>query len=374
MRIAVNAIFLQKGQMEGYGWFVQEVFSRLAIKYPEHEFLLVFDRPFDQSFLFAPNCTPIVVGPPARHPASFFYWYNIAAPAALSKYKPDVWVNPYGFCSTSSSIPQILMVHDLAYIHYPKSIAWHQYLYYKWFTPSFIKKAASILTVSNFSKQDLIKHFPKAANKISTLYPAARKGFQPISWEEKSQDKDSYSDGREYFLFVGGVHPRKNLLNLLKAFSLFKKWQKSNMKLLVAGRMAWQYQDLLEKIKTYKYREDLVLLGALEETQLTRISASAYALVYPSFFEGFGMPIVEAMQSGVPVIASNTSSMPEVGADAALYADPNDPDAIAQQMLLLYKDEKLRNFQIEQGLARADVFSWDQTADLVWEKILAIAK
>lgn len=86
------------------------------------------------------------------------------------------------------------------------------------------------------------------------------------------------------------------------------------------------------------------------------------------------MPIVEAMQSGVPVIASNTSSMPEVGAEAALYADPNDPDAIAQQMLLLYKDEKLRNFQIEQGLARADVFSWDQTADQVWEKILAIAK
>jgi len=374
MRIAVNAIFLQKGQMEGYGWFVQEVFSRLAIQNPEHEFLLVFDRPYDPSFVFAPNCTPIVVGPAARHPASFYYWYNIAAPAALRKYKPNIWVNPYGFCSTSSSIPQLLMVHDLAYKHYPKFIAWHQYLYYQWFTPSFIKKAASILTVSNFSKQDLIKHFPKAASKISVLYPAARKAFQPLSWEEKSQVKDSYSDGREYFLFVGGIHPRKNLLNLLKAFSLFKKWQKSNMKLLVAGRMAWQYQDLLEKIKTYKYRDDLVMLGALEETQLTRITASAYALVYPSFFEGFGMPILEAMQSGVPVIASNTSSMPEVGSDAALFADPNDPDAIAQQMLLLYKDEKLRNFQIEQGLARADVFSWDKTADQVWEKILAIAK
>jgi glycosyltransferase involved in cell wall biosynthesis len=374
MRIAVNAIFLQKGKMEGYGWFVQEVFSRLAIKYPEHEFLLVFDRPYDESFVFAPNCKAIVVGPPARHPGSFFYWYNIAAPAALSKYKPDVWVNPYGFCSTISSIPQLLMIHDLAYLHYPKFIAWHQYWYYKIFTPGFIKKAASILTVSEFSKQDLIKHFPKAVPKVSTVYPAARKDFQPISWEEKSQVKDSFSDGREYFLFVGGVHPRKNLLNLLKAFSLFKKWQKSNMKLLVAGRMAWQYEDLLEKIKTYKYRDDLILLGALDEAQLTRVTASAYALVYPSFFEGFGMPILEAMQSGVPVITSNTSSMPEVGVDAALYADPNDPDAIAQQMLLLYKDEKLRNFQIEKGLARADAFSWDQTAEKVWEKILAIAK
>jgi glycosyltransferase involved in cell wall biosynthesis len=374
MLIAVNAIFLQKGQMEGYGWFVQEVFSRLAAKYSEHKFLLVFDRPYDESFVFTPNCTPIVVGPAARHPVSFFYWYNIAVPAALRKFKPDIWVNPYGFCSTSSSIPQLLMVHDLAYLHYTKFIAWHQYYYYKWFTPGFIKKATNILTVSEFSRQDLINHFPKAATKISVVYPAARKGFRPISWEDKSQVKDGFSDGREYFLFVGGIHPRKNLLNLLKAFSLFKKWQKSNMKLLVAGRMAWQFEDLLEKIKTYKYREDLILLGALEESQLARITASAYALVYPSFFEGFGMPILEAMQSGVPVIASNTSSMPEVGVDAALYADPNDPDAIAKQMLLLYKDEKLRNFQIEKGLARADEFSWDQTAEQVWEKILTVAK
>ncbi len=374
MLIAVNAIFLQKGRMEGYGWFVQEVFSRLATQHPEHQFLLVFDRPYDDSFVFAPNCKPIVVGPPARHPGSFFYWYNVAAPAALKKFKPDVWVNPYGFCSTSSSIPQLLMVHDLAYLHYPKFIAWHQNWYYKLFTPGFIKKAKQVLTVSDFSKADLAKHFPNAENKINTVYPAAREGFQPLSWEEKNQVKDSFSDGREYFLFVGGIHPRKNLLNLLKAFSLFKKWQKSNMKLLVAGRMAWQYEDLLEKIKTYKYREDLVLLGALEEAQLSRITASAYALVYPSFFEGFGMPIVEAMQSGVPVIASNTSSMPEVGADAALYADPNDPDAIAKQMLLLYKDEKLRNFQIDKGLERVQDFSWDKTAQVVWEKILAIAK
>lgn len=176
------------------------------------------------------------------------------------------------------------------------------------------------------------------------------------------------------FYLWGAFILGKNLLNLLKAFSLFKKWQKSNMKLLVAGRMAWQYEDLLEKIKTYKYREDLVLLGALEEAQLTRITASAYALVYPSFFEGFGMPIVEAMQSGVPVIASNTSSMPELGSDAALYADPNDPDAMAKQMLLLYKDEKLRNFQIEKGLDRAQDFNWDKTAQGVWENILAMAK
>ncbi len=374
MLIAVNAIFLQQGRMEGYGWFVQEVFSRLAKQHPEHAFLLVFDRPFDPQFVFAPNCKPIVVGPPARHVAAFLYWYNISAPSALRKYRPDVWVQPYGFCSNTTSIPQLLVVHDLAFIHFPKSISWHQLLYYKWFTPGFLQKAKKVLTVSNFSKQDFLAHYPIETNKIEVVYGAAREIFKPISWEEKEATKASYADGREYFLFVGGIQPRKNLMNLLKAFSLFKKWQKSNMKLVVAGRLAWKYDDLVEKLKTYKYRDDVHLLGTLSDEQLAKITASAYALVYPSLFEGFGLPVIEAMQSGVPVIASNTSSLPEVGGDAALYASPNDPDAIAKQMLLLYKDETVRNTQIEKGLQRTTAFSWDKTADQVWENIVLLSK
>jgi glycosyltransferase involved in cell wall biosynthesis len=305
---------------------------------------------------------------------AFLYWYNISAPAALKKYRPDIWVQPYGFCSNTSSIPQLLVVHDLAFLHYPQSISWHQRLYYQWFTAGFLKKAKKILTVSNFSKEDMVKNYPIDESKIEVVYGAARAIFKPISWEDKEATKASYADGREYFLFVGGIQPRKNLMNLLKAFSLFKKWQKSNMKLVVAGRLAWKYDDLIEKLKTYKYRDDVQLLGAVTDEQLAAITASAYALVYPSLFEGFGLPILEAMQSAVPVIASDTSSIPEVGADAALYASPNDPDAIAQQMLLLYKDEAARNKQVEKGIQRAEAFSWDKTADQVWQNIVLIAK
>ena len=198
---------------------------------------------------------------------------------------------------------------------------------------------------------------------------AVRKGFQPMEWEDKQAVKDGYADGREYFLFVGGIHPRKNLLNLLKAFSHFKKWQHSNMKLLVAGRKAWQYDDLLEKIKTYKYREDVVLLDYLPEEQLQRVTAAAYALVYPSWFEGFGLPILEAMQCGVPVICSNTSSMPEVAGDAALLIDPADPDAIAKEMLSLYRNEGIRNAFITKGLERVGQFSWDTSAIAIYESL-----
>jgi glycosyltransferase involved in cell wall biosynthesis len=393
MRIAVNAIFLQKGKLEGYGWFVQEVFSRLANKFPEHEFVFVFDRPFDQSFLFEKNCNAIVVKPAARHVFAFKYWYDLAAAAHVRRLKADVWIQPYGFCSLTSSVPQLLIVHDISFKHFPKQVSWHQRLYYQWGTPRFLKKAKQILTVSEFSKQDILEHYPLvtdnyaalgtpaianpvtadiqgATDKISIAHGAARPIFQPISWSEKLSTKVQFSAGLEYFLFIGGIHPRKNLMNLLKAFSLFKKWQKSNMKLLVAGRLAWQYEDLVEKLKSYKYRDDVVMLNYVSDEQLAKISASAYALIYPSLFEGFGLPILEAMQSGTPVICSNTSSMPEIAGEAALFADPNDPDAIAKQMLALYKDEALRNKKIEQGLKRAAEFNWDKTADQVWNAIL----
>lgn len=122
MRIAVNTIFLQKDHLEGYGYFVQEIFSRLAKKYPEHEFIFIFDRPFDQNFIFSSNVKPFIVEPAARHALSFKYWYDVKLPIALRSIKPDLMVQPYGFCSLTSKVPQLLIVHDLAFKHFPKFI------------------------------------------------------------------------------------------------------------------------------------------------------------------------------------------------------------------------------------------------------------
>jgi glycosyltransferase involved in cell wall biosynthesis len=369
MRIAINAIFLQNNPMEGYGHYTAEVVQRMIEAHPEDDFLLVYDRSWDKDFINKPNVTHLLVTPAARHPLSFKYWYDIKASAAVKRWKADVWFQPYGFCSLTSSVPQVLMIHDLSFKHYPQYISWYQRLYYRWFTLSFIRKAKKLITVSDFSKNDIIKNYRTPENKIAVIPGAARKGFIPLDWEEKLAVKNGYADGREYFLFVGGVHPRKNLLNLLKAFSHFKKWQHSNMKLLVAGRLAWQYDDLLEKMKTYKYRDDVVLLGYLPEAQLQKVVGAAYALVYPSWFEGFGLPILESMQAGVPVICSNTSSMPEVAGDAALLIDPASHDAIGKEMLALYRSEGIRNAFIEKGLQRVQSFSWDITAAAVYKEL-----
>ncbi len=374
MVIAVNAIFFQQNLLEGYGNYAFEIISRLVESHPEHDFVWVIDSPYNHSVLTAPNLKSIQVGPPARNVPAFLYWYNISAVLALRKIKPDIWIQPYGFCSLTSKIPQLLVVQDLAFLHFPNQISWLQQWHYKIFTPNFLRKATNIITVSEFSKKDIHLQYPTIKKSIKVISGAANKGFAPISWEEKEQLKEAYTDGYEFFLSVGGISPRKNMMNLLKAFSLFKKWHKSNMKLVFVGRLAWQYQAFQEKLKTYKYRNDVILTGYLPDAVLQKLTASAYASLYISDFEGFGLPIVEAMQSGVPVITANNSSMAEVGGDAVLYADAKNPAAIAAQMQILYKDEKIRETLIQKGLQSALHYNWDAAAELFWQEILNTVK
>ena len=369
MRIAVNTRCLLRGQLEGYGNFTYETLKRITRQHPEHEFFFLFDRAYDEQFVFSENVTPVVIGPPARHAILFKWWYDVRVPTALRKIKADVFLSPDGFCSLATKVPQVLVVHDLAFLHYPGFIKKSHLFFYKRYTPKYINIAKLVATISQFSKQDIIQHYKTDAAKITVVGCGAREIFKPIDWHKKETIKERYTGGREYFLYTGSIHPRKNLVNLLKAFSLFKKRQQSNMQLVLCGRMAWQTNEFEKKLSTYKYRDDVQVLGFVSEQDLAQLTGAAYALVYPSFFEGFGMPIVEAMQCEVPVITSNTSSMPEVGGAAALYADPNNPEEIATQMKLIYKDENLRTQLIANGLEQIKKFSWQNTADALWQMI-----
>ena len=369
MLIAVNTRFIVTGQLEGYGYFTKEVFFLLAHNHPEHQFIFFFDRPFDTSLIFPKNVTPVIVPPKARHALSFRWWFDVKIPLALKKYKADVFVSPDGFCSLITKVPQVVVIHDLAFIHHPKFIPTIHRIFYKRYTPLFLKKASVVATVSEFSKNDIIDQYHVDEQKIINVSSAAKTIFQPVEWDEKEAIKTEYAEGCEYFVFVGGIHPRKNLLNLLKAFSLFKKRQRSNMKLLVAGRMAWDYDKITEKMETYKFRQDVKLLGYMGEAALAKLVAAAYALVFPSYFEGFGVPILEAMQSHVPVITSNTSSMTEIGEEAALYADPTDAADIADQMKRIFTNENLRSQLVEKGKLVAAKYSWQRTSELMWQAI-----
>jgi glycosyltransferase involved in cell wall biosynthesis len=369
MNIAVNTRFLLPNYLEGYGYFVFEVFKYLTNKYPEHHFIFIFDRPYDKQFVFSSNISPVVISPPARHPLLWKFWYDIRIPAVLKKYKADVFVSADGLCSLTTTVPQCLVLHDLAFIHYPGHVRKSHYIFYKQYVPKFLKKAKAVATVSEFSKRDIANYYKVDPSKIDVVYSAAKEIFKPASAVVKEQVKNQYADGKEYFLYIGAIHPRKNPVNLLKAFSIFKKRQKSSFKLILAGRLAWKYDSFIQSLKRYKYRDDVIMLGYLSEDDLVRITGSAYALVYPSLLEGFGVPVIEAMKCCVPVVTSLHSSMEEIAGHAALYADANDPEAIAEKMMLVYKDEKLRDELITKGNAVAKQYSWQRTADLLWQCI-----
>jgi glycosyltransferase involved in cell wall biosynthesis len=356
--------------MEGYGYFIAETFIRLTRNHPEHQFIFLFDRPFDKNFIFSDNIIPVVIGPPARHPLLWKYWYDIKVTAAIKKYKADVFVSPDGFCSLTTSVPQCVVLHDLSFLHFPSHIKKSHLLFYKRYTPKFLARANTIATVSDFTKQDIIKNYKTPEEKINIVYSAAKEIFIPADENVKEETKNKYTQGKEYFIYIGAIHPRKNLLNILKAFSVFKKRQQSNFKLIIAGRLAWKNDKLIESLKTYKYREDVIMPGYVEETELVNLLASAYCLVYPSLYEGFGVPPLEAMQSNVPVITSQNSSMQEICGDAALYADPHNHTDIADKMMQIYKDETLRKQLIEKGFDTAKKYSWDRTADLLWQTII----
>ena len=370
MRIAVNTRFLLSDYLEGYGYFTFEIFKYLTNNYPEHQFVFIFDRPYNKRFIFASNITPVIIGPPARHPLIWKYWYDVKIPALLKKYEVDVFVSADGLCSLTTNVPQCLVLHDLAFLHYPSHLKKSHLFFFKRYVPKFLKKAKSIATVSEFSKHDILHHYKTDTDKINVVYSAAKEIFRPVAIEIAEETKNKYTKGMEYFLYVGAIHPRKNLVNLLKAFSIFKKRQKSNIKLVLAGRLAWKYDFFIQNLKNYKYRDDVIMLGYVSEDELVKIMASAYALVYPSLLEGFGVPVLEAMKCNVPVITSSRSSMQEIARDAALYADPENFENIAENMMRIYKDENLRKELIEKGKIIAPQYSWQRTAELLWQSIL----
>lgn len=370
MRIAVNTRLLLKGKLEGIGWFTYQTLERIVRDHPEHEFIFFFDRPYDPLFVFAPNVTPVVVHPQARHPILFYIWFEWSIPFMLRKYKADLFLSPDSYMSLRTRVPTCLVVHDLAFEHYPDHFVLSHRMYWRHYSPLFARKATRIATVSTFSKNDISQRYGIDPAHIDVVYNGAHVEYQPLTLAQREQVKTRYAGGCEYFVFAGALHPRKNIVNLLKAFVLFKQRQHTNMKLVIAGRPAWKYEEVEQMRATMPFRDDVQWVGYMNVDELSKVIGGAYALIYASLFEGFRIPILEALQCDVPAIVSNTSSMPEVAGDAALLVDPSDPEDIAAKMHLIYKDEALRKRLIDNARIQTRKFSWESSAAKLWSCLM----
>ena len=362
MRIAVNTRFLLKGRLEGIGWYTYEVIRRLVQMRPDDEFIFFFDRPFDESFIFADNVKGVVVSPAARHPILWYWWFEWSIPRQLKKFQIDLFISPDGYCSLRSDLPTLMVVHDIAHHHFPQQIPFLVRSYYNCFVPRFLRKADKILTVSEYTACDIINIYGIDEAKIRVAHNGCRDSFRPVSIREKESMKQQFAEGQDYFFYAGAVHPRKNVHRIILAFDKFKKKTKSPIKLLIGGRFAWQTGPVKTAYDKAIHQRDIHFLGYLEDEVLPLLTAAALAMVYPSQFEGFGLPVLEAMQCGTPVITSNTSSLPEVAGDAGILVEPNNTPALSNAMERLYVNEQLRKTLSKKGLVRSREFSWEKTA------------
>jgi glycosyltransferase involved in cell wall biosynthesis len=369
MIIAVNTRLLLKDKLEGLGWFTYETLKRIVKDHPEHRFIFFFDRPYDNQFVFADNITPVVLQPQARHPLLWYLFFEWSIPKALIKYKADVFLSTDGWVSLSSKIKTIDVIHDINFEYYPEHIKWLVRQYYHYFFPRFARKADRIATVSCYSKGTIIEKYKIPEDKIDVIYNGAGEQYKPVPAESQEKIRIKYANGNRYFIFVGLLHPRKNIANLFRAYETFRHQHHEPVKLLIVGEKKWWKGEMEQVYRDLEFRDDVIFTGRLQADELNLVMASALALVYVSIFEGFGIPIIEAMQSGVPVITSNVTAMPEIAGDAALLADPFSPNSIADQMKRMATDEKLREQLISKGLIRCKDFSWQKTADGLWNSI-----
>jgi glycosyltransferase involved in cell wall biosynthesis len=369
MLIAVNTRLLVKDKMDGIGWFAYETFKRITQNHPEHQFIFLFDHDHFDEFIFSSNVTAKKIGPPTKHPFLLNWWYNVSLKRYLDKITPDVFVSPDGWLPLKYRGKMLTVIHDLNFIHYPEKIKWGWgKLYVKHF-PKSAAAATRIATVSEFSRNDIAMQFNILPDKIDIIYNGASDAFKPISSEEKQKVKEKYTQGEEYFLFVGSLYKRKNIKNLLLAFDQFKNSSSSKMKLAIAGRKIWWSEDVDEAYEKMKHKGDVVFTGRLSLYELSRLTAAANALTYVSLFEGFGIPLVEAMSCDVPIITSNVTSLPEIAGDAALLVNPNSIDEIAAAMNHIVTNSALRTALIEKGREQRKKFSWNKSAALLWSSI-----
>ncbi len=369
MHIVVNTRLLIKDKLDGIGWFTFQTMKRLVQTNPTCKFTFLFDRPYAPEFIFGSNVSAVVLSPPARHPLLYILYFEFAVKRFLKKAKPDLFVSTDGFLVLDNSIKQLSVMHDINFLHHPMDLKYAFRKYYNFFFPKFAKVATRIASVSNYSKSDIVKNYQINTSKIDVVYNGINDGYCVLGLNQIASTQEKYTHGNPYFVFVGSQSPRKNLARLIKAYTQFRENQATSFHLVLAGSSFWGDASLKAVWEQSKYKADIHFTGRLNQDELTKVVGASFALCFIPYYEGFGIPMIEAMATGVPVIAANTSCLPEIAGEAALFVNPFDEVAIAAAMQKLATDPKLQAALIEKGLVQAEKYSWDKTAELLWESM-----
>ncbi len=291
-------------------------------------------------------------------------WEFFLLPNALKKGAVNLFHGPAFLAPPfHKSFKSVATIHDLVAFHHPHTIPTKYAFYMRFLINLMIRKADGIITVSEFIRDEIIKQFGVDGGRIFTVPNAVSELFKPVEETDRIEAlKKRFGIRDRYFLHVGNIEPRKNLINLFQACDLV--WEKlgKHYQLVVVGKRGWLYGEIFETLKKAKFSDDVVFTGYVQNEDIPALYSGADFFVFPSLYEGFGLPILEAMRCGVPVIASHVASLPEVAGEAALYVDPSNPKDIAEKMVSLAYDDAMKERLREKGFVQASRFSWERTA------------
>jgi len=272
------------------------------------------------------------------------------------------------------SIPTVMTVHDLIFERYPQYHKLKNYAYLRLAMPLYCRRADAIITVSEFSKRDLVQLYGMPEQKVTVIPEAAADHFCPSETSEIERVKSCYGLPERYLLAVGTIEPRKNLSRLADACGPLLDENLIDGLVLV-GSKGWLYEGFMEHLETLPWRDKVVFPGFVADADLPAVYGGAVITVQPSLYEGFGLPVLEAMACGSPVCSSNTASLPEVGGDVAVYFAPTETEAMIDALRRLLCDPEARRDMARRGVMRARLFSWDRTAEMtqaVYERVIAV--
>lgn len=357
MRIGLDArlIYYQPAGISRYTWHLLQAMAELDA---QDEFLVFQHRKHRTPLVNQANFRRVTLLAPAHHRLEQYF-----LSVELPRFGLDVLHSTDFIPPLYTSTKSVITVHDLAFLHYPHFLTSQSAAYYGQIDKAVVH-ARHVIVPSEHTRHDLIGQMGAPSDKVSVIYEAANPSFRPIPVEPARQAmRKKYDIPDTYVFFVGTIEPRKNIAGLLQSFHLLRtKYGRTDVGLVIAGGKGWLFDETLEQVRQLHLEDSTFFLGRVGDEELHQLYVGARAHIHPAYYEGFGLPPLEAMACGTPTIVSNVSSLPEVVGDAALLVNPNDREEIAVAMDRLLSDDALHAELRAKGLQRAQLFSWERAA------------
>jgi len=363
--IGLNAHLLSLSQSyrgAGISWYIYNLLLNLAQIEAAQQQIRLTAFLHDRRFQPATDLVLRYSAFPTDKPVPRIIWEQFFQPVALKQAGIDLYHALAFVAPAVISCPFVMTVYDLSYKRFPQAFRPLNRFYLNTFTAHSAKRARAIITISESTRQDVIRYFHVAPEQVRTVYCGVDEGFRPLPQAQVEAFKAQQGLPQGFILFIGTIEPRKNVAALIKAYAAWRRRAGQAPKLIIGGGKGWYYGQVFALVESLGLRDDVIFPGYLPQADLPMWYNAATIFVYPSLFEGFGLPVLEAMACGTPVITSKASSLPEVVGEAGMLVDPTDVDNLSYALERVFNDLTLRDSMRQKGLAQSAKFSWHKAA------------